>query len=112
MFTFEACFGYQPSTPYELPLTLHPSGNPHQRQEQTSTLSFLQTISSKHPQVSKALKASQQRYKSRHDTHCSPMFFTLDDKVWFYMDIQHFKSQCHHKLKPLSYGPQIVLHPN
>jgi hypothetical protein len=37
------------------------------------------------------------------------MVFTLGDKVWFYMEHQHFKSQPHHKLKPLCYGPYIVL---
>jgi hypothetical protein len=86
MSPFEACFGYQPLAPYELPLTLHPSDTPHQQQEQTSTLSFLQTLAHKHAQVSEALKASQQCYKSHHDAHCSPMVFTPGDKVWFYME--------------------------
>jgi hypothetical protein len=106
---FEACFGYQPLAPYELPLTLQPSGTPHQQKEQTSTLSFLQNLAHKHAQVSEALKATQQCYKSHHDAHRSPMVFTPGDKVWFYMEHQHFKSQRHHKLKPLHYGPYIVL---
>ena len=37
------------------------------------------------------------------------MVFTLGDKVWFYMEHQHFKSQPHQKLKPLCYDPYIVL---
>jgi hypothetical protein len=32
------------------------------------------------------------------------MVFTPSDKVWFYMEHQR-----HHKLKPLCYGPYIVL---
>jgi len=38
---FEAFYGYQPLTPFELPLMLQPSGTPHQQQEQTYALSFL-----------------------------------------------------------------------
>ena len=37
------------------------------------------------------------------------MVFTLGDKVRFYMEHQHFKSQPHHKLKPLRYGPYTIL---
>jgi len=38
---FEDFFVYQPLTPYELPLTMQPSGTPHQQKEQTFVLSFL-----------------------------------------------------------------------
>jgi hypothetical protein len=87
---------------------LHPSSAPHQQKKQTSSLSFLHNLARKHAQVSEVLKATQQCYKVHHDAHRSPMIFTYGDKVWFYMEHQCFKSQRHHKLKPLRYGPHTV----
>jgi len=80
---FEACFGYQHLSPYELSLTLHPSNTPHQQQEQTYALSFLSTLAHKHAPVFESLKASQHCYKAHHDAHRSPMVFTHGDKEWF-----------------------------
>ena len=37
------------------------------------------------------------------------MVFTPGDNIWLYMECQRFKSQRHHKLKPLRYGPCIVV---
>ena len=33
----------------------------------------------------------------------------MGDKVWLHLDKQRFKTQSHHKLKPLRYGPYTIL---
>lgn len=105
---FEVCFGFQPSAPSEMPLTITPSGSAHQQQEQKSAHHFIHSISQRQAQVTAALQAAQDRAKQRHDKQRTHLSFQPGDRVWLLLDKQRFKGQ-HHKLHPLRYGPYIVL---
>ncbi len=105
---FEVCFGFQPSAPSEMPLTITPSGSAHQQQEQKSAHHFIHSISQRQTQVTAALQAAQARAKQRHDKQRTHLSFQPGDHVWLLLDKQRFKGQ-HHKLHPLRYGPYTVL---
>lgn len=59
----EACYGYQPLAPFELPITLPPSTSKHKKCEQYKSSTFVQNIPHIHAHVTRDLTTSQACYK-------------------------------------------------
>ena len=95
--------------PFEVPLVLPSPVTTHEQTEQRKATVFVEHLHKLHTQVSEILAKSQAKYKALQDRHRIQHHLQVGDKVWLHLDKQRFKTQSHHKLKSLRYGPYTIL---